>query len=124
MRWLERVVETLVISNETRMLIDSNSFDLVECSMTAHHMEKFELLIDEVHRVLKKGGAFLYVDLIDKTVTEKGMVFDSHHDYPEYHGVEFYRDVNQVTNTISNKLKVFLTTRIGPDYIFIGANNP
>lgn len=109
------------LSADVKMQVVDASIDLVECSMTAHHMEHFDVLVDEVQRVLKKGGIFFYVDLIDKTDVETGMVFENHHDYPEYHGVEFYRSADDIVAAISKHLELSQITRIGPGYIFLGA---
>ncbi|MCL7931717.1 class I SAM-dependent methyltransferase [Halomonas llamarensis] len=114
-------VDLNALGDEVKMPLEDNSVDLVECSMTAHHMENFDILIDEVHRVLRKDGVFFYVDLIDKTNIEDCMVFDNHHDYPNYHGVEFYRSADEIIGTVTKHLEISQVSRIGPGYIFLGA---
>lgn len=38
------------------------SFDLVCCRLAAHHFPNLQAFVSEVHRVLKKGGRFAFVD--------------------------------------------------------------
>ena len=109
------------LSQSNQFPLEGNSFDFIECSMTAHHMERFDILIEEVARLLCTGGTFFYVDLIDKTVPEDDMVFETDHDYPEYHGVEFYRSHQQIASAVSERLDLRLYRRIGPGYILLSA---
>jgi len=39
-----------------------DSFDLVSCRLAAHHFPDLSAFVSEVHRVLKKGGRFAFVD--------------------------------------------------------------
>lgn len=96
-------------------------FDIIECVMVAHHVENLELLFKEVFRVLKPGGVFLYSDLIDKTEISKPVVFSSDHEYPDFHGVEFYRTHEYVKSLLINKYDLEVNRRIGPGYIIISA---
>ena len=109
------------LSQSNQFPLEGNSFDFIECSMTAHHMERFDILIEEVARLLCTGGTFFYVDLIDKTVPEDDMVFETDHDYPEYHGVEFYKSHQQLVSALNECLDLRLYRRIGPGYILLSA---
>lgn len=47
-----------VYDGETIPFAD-NSFDMITCLMTLHHIEKLDKVLDEIHRVLKMDGVLL-----------------------------------------------------------------
>jgi SAM-dependent methyltransferase len=53
-----------VCSDGTRVGLRTGSADVVICKMVAHHIETpvLGLLIDEAHRVLKRGGQLVFLD--------------------------------------------------------------
>jgi ubiquinone/menaquinone biosynthesis C-methylase UbiE len=101
--------------------IKDNHADIVECTMTAHHIEDFALFIREVSRILKPGGMFFYLDLIDKTSPEKEMIFHEHHRYPGFHRIEFFRSAEEVKHMVSSYLALKEYIRVGPGLMFLSA---
>ncbi len=101
--------------------IADHSMDIVECSMTAHHVENFSFLVAEAARILKKGASFIYLDLIDKTAKEEHMAFFNDHTYPSYHGVEFFRDHGTIKQMVGAHLSIYLYNRVGPGILFFAA---
>ncbi len=119
-----RELNTLVfdlnkLSTGERLPIEDKSVDIVECTMVAHHIEHFQDLIAEIYRVLKKGGCFFYLDLIDKTRTEEDMTFFKDHQYPPFHGVEFFRDHETVKAIVRKYLYIYQYNRVGPGILFL-----
>ena len=104
--------------------IDDLWADVVESTMVLHHVEQFEPLVAEAARILKKGGSFFYLDLIDKTVKEPRMAFDTDHEYPDFHGVEFFRDHGAIKTICSRHLSIQLYIRVGPGILFLAAKKP
>ena len=41
---------------------DDNTFDLITCIYTLHHVEKLELFLKEINRVLKKNGRLILIE--------------------------------------------------------------
>ena len=101
--------------------VEDHSMDIVECSMTAHHVEDFSCLMAETVRILKKGASFIYLDLIDKTAKEQHMAFSNDHTYPSYHGVEFFRDHGTIKQMVGTHLSHYLYDRVGPGILFLAA---
>lgn len=101
--------------------VEDHSIDIVECSMTAHHVEDFFYLMAEAARILKRGGSFIYLDLIDKTAKEEHMAFLNDHTYPSYHGVEFFRDHGTIKQMVGSHLSIYLYNRVGPGILFLAA---
>ncbi|WP_315709212.1 class I SAM-dependent methyltransferase [Brenneria uluponensis] len=116
-----RVVDLNLLSSTTTLPIDDNVIDIVECTMVGHHVENIELLFKEISRILKPQGMFYYADLIDKTQTVPMMVFEEDHCYPPFHGIEFYRQHNELFETLKKYLNVTLSRRLGPGYIILAS---
>ncbi len=55
---------TFVEGDATRLDADSGTFDLAGCARTLHHVHRPELVIAELERVTRPGGAVLVVDQI------------------------------------------------------------
>lgn len=104
-----------------KLPVEDHSMDIVECSMTAHHVEDFSCLMAEAARILKKGASFIYLDLIDKTAKEEHMAFFNDHTYPSYHGVEFFRDHDTIKQIVGTHLSIHLYNRVGPGILFLAA---
>lgn len=53
-----------LLADATKMPLRDSSADVVLCTFVAHHLpdEALRLLFDEVRRVLKAGGTFLFMD--------------------------------------------------------------
>ncbi|MCP4020569.1 MAG: class I SAM-dependent methyltransferase [Desulfobacteraceae bacterium] len=109
------------LSNRRKLPFADHSQDIVECNMVGHHVENFEYLISEVKRLLKRNGCFYYLDLIDKTDTEKEMTFFSDHEYPPFHGVEFFRDHRTIKHIVKQHLSLSGYNRVGPGILFLSA---
>jgi len=109
------------LSKGLSLPIEDQSADIVECSMVAHHVEDFEQLVTEVARILKKGGSFFYLDLIDRTIKEDKMVFIDDHVYPSFHGVEFFRDHKVITHITNKYFSIYQYDRVGPGILFQAA---
>ena len=103
--------------------LEDRCADIVECSMVGHHVEDFGCLVSEVCRILKKEGSFFYLDLIDKTARESEMTFRVDHEYPSYHGVEFFRDHEAVKQTLNRYLAPCHYCRVGPGILFLAATH-
>ncbi len=101
--------------------IKKDYIDLVECCMTMHHIEDYKKLIKEVSRILKKSGKFFLVDLCDKTKVEENMIFQKVHRHPKYHGVEFYRDTEEIRKEIKKYFNIKDYVRIGPGLFYLSA---
>ena len=113
-------LNTLSADNELR--IPSNSVDIIECSFVAHHVEKFDSLISEVHRILKKEGIFCYLDLTDETCLESEMIFQTAHQHPPYHGMEFFRNYKVISTIIEKYFVIEKYNRIGPGILFTASS--
>ena len=109
------------LASGSQLPLAEQSVDLAECAMVAHHIEQFEPLILEVKRILKVGGKFFYLDLIDKTSSEEIMHFKQDHQYPPFHGVEFFRDHFTIKETINRYLSLEIYVRVGPGIIYLEA---
>lgn len=101
--------------------IETKSVDIVECTMVAHHVEKFDTLIIEINRLLREDGMFYYLDIIDKTCLEENMVYQSNHIYPSYHGIEFFRSHEEIKAVVSKFFSIIKYERIGPGILFLSA---
>jgi len=53
---------TLVAGDGTRLDLQTGSFDLAGCLRTLHHVRRPELVLSELARVVRLGGAVLVVD--------------------------------------------------------------
>ncbi|MFE8117956.1 class I SAM-dependent methyltransferase [Brenneria goodwinii] len=115
------VVDLNQLSSTTTLPIDDNVIDIVECTMVGHHVENIEILFKEISRILKPKGIFYYADLIDKTQTAPMMVFEEDHCYPPFHGIEFYRQHDELFETLKKYLNVTLSRRLGPGYIILAS---
>lgn len=51
-----------VVGDASKLPFKTNSFDLVVAINLLHHIKNSDKVIDEVYRILKKGGKFLTVD--------------------------------------------------------------
>ena len=109
------------LSPDCRLPCKDNSVDIVECTMVAHHIENFNNLIIEIKRILKPAGCFFYLDLIDKTICERKMLFMDDHKYPPFHGVEFFRDQETIKDITNRHLSVDNDLRIGPGILLLSA---
>jgi len=109
------------LAKGAQLPVADHSVDIAECAMVAHHIESFGSMLAEVHRILKDGGRFFYLDLIDKTVREEFMRFEYDHQYPEFHGVEFFRDHLAVKEAIGRFLTLKNYIRIGPGILYLEA---
>ena len=49
-----------IVNNKLKY--DDNTFDLITCIYTLHHVEKLELFLKEINRVLKKNGRFILIE--------------------------------------------------------------
>ena len=49
-----------IINNKLKY--DDNTFDLITCIYTLHHVEKLELFLKEINRVLKKNGHLILIE--------------------------------------------------------------
>lgn len=64
------------VMDAARMDFAEDSFDLVSCSFSLHHMDNIPAVLAEIRRVLKPGGWFLLVEmyrdhLAETQITEK-----------------------------------------------------
>lgn len=107
------------LASGASMPLDDRSVDMIECAMVAHHIERFKPLVAEVGRLLKPGGSFFYLDLIDKTLREEVMQFQSDHQYPPFHGVEFFRDHFTIKKIVQEFLTIDTYVRVGPGILFL-----
>lgn len=109
------------IAKGNPMPVQDQSADIVESAMVVHHIQDFKSLVSETSRILKRGGYFFYLDLIDKTVKEAEMSFKADHEYPSFHGVEFFRDHSKIKKIVDLYLDVCLYCRVGPGILFLAA---
>lgn len=52
------------VADAEKLPFEDNTFDIVTCRIAAHHFPKPEKFINEVHRVLKPDGKFIFIDNI------------------------------------------------------------
>ena len=76
---------TLVTNSADKMDFDSNSFDVVTCSLLFHHLPENirATVVAEIYRVLKPGGLFFLVDIGETNTWFKKIiaVTQIHHHY-------------------------------------------
>ncbi len=109
------------IATGKKLNFHDNSIDIVECSMAAHHVKDLESLINEVLRVLKDDGEFVYLDLVDHTKLEEKMTNSEIHTYPDYHGIEFFRSHEQLVDILKKDFEISEYERIGPGILYVSA---
>lgn len=109
------------ISQQSHLPIGESQIDIAECCMVGHHIGNLPTFIREVDYLLVKGGMFFYLDLIDKTCLEDCMVYHEDHEYPKFHGVEFFRNHYTLKNVISHYMAVIQYVRIGPGIAYLVA---
>jgi ubiquinone/menaquinone biosynthesis C-methylase UbiE len=98
-----RLTNLLLSQNVAEALpIASGSLDLVTCRVAAHHFSDLEKALDEVGRVLKKGGALV---MADSVAPEDDAVARWMND------VELRRDFSHVRNRPVSELEAMLSER-------------
>lgn len=80
----EKNIEIICAPAEKMPLVD-NSIDLVFCNMMLHWSLDIPTIFDEVNRVLKKGGLFLYTTLGPDTLHELRTSWSKIDDYNHVH---------------------------------------
>jgi ubiquinone/menaquinone biosynthesis C-methylase UbiE len=100
----ERQLTNLLLSQNVAeaLPIASGSLDLVTCRVAAHHFTDLEKALDEVGRVLKKGGALV---IADSVAPEDDIVARWMND------VELRRDFSHVRNRPVSELEAMLAER-------------
>lgn len=57
-----QISKLIVESAEHMTLVDSNSFDLVVHTLLLCSVENYQLVLDEIYRVLKPGGVCVFIE--------------------------------------------------------------
>lgn len=55
----------LVVGDSEKLPYINGSFDLVTCTLAFHHFEQPEIVLNEIHRVLRKGGSTIICDVYE-----------------------------------------------------------
>ncbi|MGA2767355.1 MAG: class I SAM-dependent methyltransferase [Candidatus Bathyarchaeia archaeon] len=55
----------LVVGDSEMLPYANGSFDMVTCILAFHHFERPEIVVKEMHRVLKKGGSVILCDIYE-----------------------------------------------------------
>jgi ubiquinone/menaquinone biosynthesis C-methylase UbiE len=50
-----------ILKNEKLDYLD-NSFDMITCILTLHHIKNLDVIISEIHRILKPNGIFILIE--------------------------------------------------------------
>lgn len=96
---------------------ESNSFNIVFCTMSLHHYDKPKEFLKEVHRVLKQNGILYLTDIFpEKNLIKK--IYNWKSCKEAYHFEKFYsvKDLEEMLNTLGFHIvknnKVTLIPRI------------
>ncbi len=121
-------VENISIYNYsfTRMGFSNNFFDAVLCKSTLHHatFDKIKVGINEVFRVLKPGGCFVF-DMISKEDESygKGKLIEKDTFIGSREGEEevphYYTDINELKDLLSSFENINISKKL---YIISGKN--
>ncbi|MCP3921151.1 MAG: class I SAM-dependent methyltransferase [Desulfobacterales bacterium] len=113
------------IGYKNTLPLSGHSFDIIECCNVCHHIESFQSIVNEVYRLLKPGGFFYYLDLIDKTNDlSDEMIFEDNHVYPSFHGIEFFRSALEIKKCLKKLFVLKKYQRIGPGIAFYKVKKP
>jgi ubiquinone/menaquinone biosynthesis C-methylase UbiE len=55
----------LVVGDSEKLPYTNSSFDVVTCVLAFHHFEQPEIVVEEMHRVLRKGGGVIIADVYE-----------------------------------------------------------
>jgi ubiquinone/menaquinone biosynthesis C-methylase UbiE len=55
----------LVVGDSEMLPCTNGSFDVVICALAFHHFEQPEIVVNEMHRVLRKGGKVIICDVYE-----------------------------------------------------------
>ena len=94
-----------------KLKYDDNSFDVLTCFLTLHHIKNINTMIDEIKRVLKPNGIFILIEHDALTYFDK-LLIDIQHTF-----FAFFYDKNK--NYIKKPLYSKYYNQIEFEYIFV-----
>ncbi|MCH7713447.1 MAG: class I SAM-dependent methyltransferase [Chloroflexi bacterium] len=100
----ERELSNVAVSRNVAeaLPVASGSLDLVTTRMAAHHFQDFEVMLDEVRRVLKPGGVLLMADSVAPEEDDVARWMN---------GIELRRDYSHIENRKATHIESLMEDR-------------
>lgn len=111
------------------ILFEDRSFDIVLTSDVMEHVRDYKKAHSEIHRILKKGGLYIFTIPYDETLNENLILVDSLSDKdvflvdPQYHGDPMDSDKGVLSYRVFGKSIIQELNNIGFETEFYEINN-
>ena len=103
-----------MILDATRLPFDDASFDIVLSSGVMHHIREWPDAFEEIARVLKTGGHFVYWDIVYAKWTAAlgesrlGRMLPSRYGFPTLEGIDSFKQHHRLREIYSTKPRISL----------------